>query len=214
MVLFIVFIVYLLKEVRSVIKVRKGCFETNSSSTHALILNNEDYYKDVSSSDLVVLLNLPQLETEIHIFTGEANDKTFEGKSYSTYEGCFTNIIDKLRYLYTCMCQDGLYKRDENNKINLNTGSNAYSIFKLIVDYLPNLKFIPPENGYCYVFEDCEWVIDELIETGIFNDLRTLGLFLLKGRIAYCNRDDDMELSDELHDIVKQNNKGSIVTGG
>jgi len=196
------------------IKVRKNCFETNSSSTHALILNNEDYYTDISNSDLLMFVNLPELEADITIFTGEPNDRTYEGKEYNTYEGTFTNIIDKVRYLYTCMCQDHLYEKDVDGNYVIDEFSRAYKIYNLLHDFMPKLNFIPPKDGYCYVFEDCEWVIEDLYDSNIFDDIRTFGLFLVKGRIVYCDRDDDYELSEELHQIVKENNKGSLITGG
>lgn len=196
------------------IKIRNNCFETNSSSTHALILNNDDYYNKVSELDLLILSHLPELEMDIKIFTGEPDDKTYEGKEYSTYEGSFSNIIDKIRYLYTCMCQDGLYEKDDDGNIIIDEGSKAYNIYIKLKDFMPKLNFIPPKDGYCYVFEDCEYVINDFYESNLFKELRTLGLFLLKGRITYCNRDDDYQLSEELHEIVKENNKGSLITGG
>ena len=73
------------------IKVRKNMFETNSSSTHALVLNNQQYNEDVSEGDLLTLVNLPELECNISILTGEKDDVLYNGKHYNTYEGNFTN---------------------------------------------------------------------------------------------------------------------------
>lgn len=198
------------------IKVRKNIFETNSSSTHALVLNNQQYNEDVSEGDLLTLVNLPELECNISILTGEKDDVLYNGKHYSTYEGNFTNIVDKLRYLYTCMCQYGLYYRiDGSSKIYLNDdpNNNAYKIYKLLSEFLPKVKFIPPEDAYCYVFEDCEYIIDELVDTKLFDTIRTLGLFLLKGQVVYCDRDTDSDLSEELYEIARTNKYSICVSG-
>ena len=198
------------------IKIRNSCFETNSSSTHALILNNQQYNEDVSEGDLLTLVNLPELECNISILTGEENDVLYNGKHYSIYEGNFTNIVDKLRYLYTCMCQYGLYRKVEGlDKPYLDDSpdNNAYKIYKLLSKFLPKVKFIPPENLHCYVFEDCEYIIDELVDTKLFDTIRTLGLFLLKGQVVYCDRDTDSDLSEELFELARTNKYSICISG-
>lgn len=195
------------------LKTRIGTFETNSSSTHALILTNEQFNETLTDGDLLSLVNFSEMEADISIFTGEPDDRTYEGKEYSTYEGCFTNIIDKIRYLYTCLCQDGLYETVDG-KVVLNIYSPAYYLFEDLKLYLTKLKFIPPKESCVYVFEDCEWITRELCSKSDLLSTKNLGLFLLKGKVVYCSRDEDPVLNDELHDIVKQNNRHSILVSG
>lgn len=196
------------------INIRKNVFETNSSSTHSLILTNEQYMENISEGDLLTLVNLPELEATITIFDGTKTDRTYNNKKYSTEEGNFTNIVDKLRYLYTCMCQSGLYYRsEETNDYYLDDSSDAYLVYLKITEFLPKVKFIPPKEGYCYIFEDCEYIIEDILKYKLFDSIKTLGLFLLKGQVVYCNRDEDSELSDELHEICRKNKYSICVSG-
>ncbi len=191
------------------IVMRKGVFETNSSSTHSLVLKNELLEENIDS-------NLNQYNFKIKIFDGSPGDRKQDNTKYSVYEGKFIDVVDKLRYLYTCMCQYGLYYHvDVLNKIYLNDSvdNKAYSLYLLLTEALPNVTFVPPDEARCYVFEDCEYIVDEIIDTGIFNDVNILKLFLSKGQVIYCDRDEDYILSDNLYEIAK-NNKYSICISG
>lgn len=184
-------------------------FQSNNSTTNALILTNRNYNKPAEGNDLIYLVNLPELEADISIFTGKKDDLTYEGYEYNTSEGSFTNTVDKIRYLYTALCQYGLYsKNKKTNVLELDGTSPSYLIYKKLIDLMPKLKFLPPQTDTTYVFDGCDFIIDELIKQNIFDTVRVLGLFLIRGQIIYCNSTDS-ELVNELKTIAK-NNKYSI----
>ena len=153
------------------------------------------------------------LKDNISIFTGEADDTANNNMPYNVYEGTFTDVKDKLRYLYTVLVQSNLYI-NRNGNIILNEDSDAYSIFKDLKELFPNVTFVVPENGYNYIFEDCEYLTEEILQSEYLTTLRGLVLFFLKGRIQYCDRDDSMELNDELHEEVKENSLCSVICSG
>lgn len=195
------------------IKIRKSCFETNSSSTHALIVSNEDFYnwQVQENKEALACFNLKE---DISIFTGEPEDKANNDIEYNVYDGTFTDVKDKLRYLYTVLVQSNLYIKDDYENIIINEESDAYSIFKDLKELFPNVNFIVPENGYDYVFEDCEYLPEEIVKSECLTTLRGLVLFFLKGRVQYCDRDDDTNISDSLYDEVKKNSLCSVICSG
>lgn len=175
------------------IKKRSNCFETNSSSTHALIIST-DKYNSIKEEDL---LKLKDIDYTIRIFDGSPADKLEDNSEYNVEEGSIKGLKDKLRYIYTCMCQDGLY----NNDLSIDYTSQGYIVYEKLLSILPNIKFEVPKEGYCYIFEDCEYIIDEMIETRFIDYIYK---WLLEGEVIYCNRDYNYDLSESLRIRIKE----------
>ncbi len=194
------------------IKVRNSCFETNSSSTHALIVSNDDFLNRDIDSD-IDKLSAFDIEGNIEMLSGEISDRLENNVSYGIYKGKFTNIIDKLRYLYTVLIQDNLYY-ERNNHVYINESSDAYTIFVMLEKLFPKVKFIPPKKAFNYIFEDCEYLVGDILKSEYLTTVRGLVAFFLKGRVEYCDRDYDSDLSDELHKEAKDNNLCSVCISG
>ena len=188
------------------IKIRNKCFETNSSSTHALIVSNDDFLNWKVEDD-ISKLPIFNLEESINMFTYGSQD-------CNVYEGTFTDIKDKLRYLYTVLIQANLYTKDSNDNIVVDRDSDAYKIFKDLNILFPKVTFVVPEDSYYYVFEDCEWLVDEILKSEYLTTLRGLVLFFLRGRVQYCDRDSDILLNESLYNEVKENFLCSVICSG
>ncbi len=194
------------------IKIRNSCFETNSSSTHALIVKNEDFLNRDIDND-VNKLSAFEIEGDIEMLSGEISDRLENNISYGIYEGKLTNIVDKLRYIYTVLIQDNLYY-EIDGKVYIDDASDAYKVFEMLKTLFPKVKFIPPKRAFNYIFEDCEYLVEDILKSEYLTTVRGLVAFFLKGRVEYCDRDYESDRSDKLHKEAKDNNLCSVCISG
>lgn len=156
------------------INVRRGVFETNSSSTHCLTLNNEVKY-------------------EIHeeLFTKDYVIKQWNEKNrppFSTYGKCdleLTSIEDKLTYFLTMYYQ-------ANSSDYMSWGQDNGSAFlKRLQALFPNTVFaLKCDEESSYILEDGEWLYDEE-ELPVLNNMTDdqLKAFMEYGVIYFGDRD-------------------------
>ena len=156
------------------INVRRGVFETNSSSTHCLTLNNEVKY-------------------EIHeeLFTKDYVIKQWNEKHrppFSTYGKCdleLTSIEDKLTYFLTMYYQ-------ANSSDYMGWGQDNGSTFLIRLQALfPNTVFaLKCDEESSYILEDGEWLYDEE-ELPVLNNMTDYQLkaFMEYGVIYFGDRD-------------------------
>lgn len=169
-------------------QVRRGVFETNSSSTHSLSMTNQ-YINDTEFDDFVFeksYIIKPFKENEI--------EDTME----------FITVEHKLRYFLTLYYQTW-YDSDNESKINF---------IKLLKRVFPNAIFsLEFENSY--VFEDGEYFFDEYDNPICLKllDEYTLKKFMLYGIIRFGNRDRE-EYYDSINRIRLDPNLWSINWSG
>lgn len=156
------------------INVRRGVFETNSSSTHCLTLNNEVKY-------------------EIHeeLFTKDYVIKQWNEKNrppFSMYGKCdleLTSIEDKLTYFLTMYYQ-------ANSSDYMGWGQDNGSAFlKRLQALFPNTVFaLKCDEESSYILEDGEWLYDEE-ELPVLNNMTDYQLkaFMEYGVIYFGDRD-------------------------
>lgn len=158
------------------IQVRRGVFETNSSSTHALSMTNK---------------HIDEAELDSAVFEKEYIIKRFnENEVDDVME--ITTIEDKLRYFLTLFCQTSYFDYDPDSK--------RIKCMKALKNIFPNAIF-ELNVDYCYVFEDGEWFFDgfepccdELM------DENTLKKFMLYGTVNFGDRD-NQNYSDKIYRI-------------
>lgn len=148
------------------ITIRRGVFETNSSSTHSL-----SFPKDctISYNGSTKLIEFCGIITPL---------------SHYDYDGnCLIipkdDLKGKLRYLYTAYIQRGRQRT---------------TLFKLIQDTVPNAIFQDTFQEYPYIIEDIEYLFDgknSLKEWCEDLDGEKLKKFLLYGEVHVWNRDDE-----------------------
>ena len=117
------------------IQIRNGCFETNSSSTHAIIIANEE----------------PSFFGNIELSIGEF------GWGYNVYN----YDSDKASYLYTAACE--LYQKDVFDDIAdmlAPYGVNCYSHKRAEFYTDPNYSYTYLNNGYIDHVEECKEFVD------------------------------------------------------
>lgn len=124
-------------------RIRNNTFETNSSSTHTLVLNKEEYKDDNKN----VLLNL----TENRFF----------------YNNEYVSSEDKLAYLFGCIAYDANLEFDE---IYNQSAYEENSYIKTKVNKLNeilksnNISYVIPEPKYNYDTEELDEISFELDE--------------------------------------------------
>ena len=156
------------------IKIRKNVFETNSSSTHCLTIQDS--------------LNLtPEQEEKLKNLTYVI--EPFDGSYTNTYTAKKDDIKGKLTYLWT------LYL--ENN------GDGTDEAFRVIQSAVPNVifriiprssKYILEDGGYLF---DKKWDGESEIQPWIKNP-ELLKAFLVNGEVHEWDRD-----YEEINDINK-----------
>ena len=158
------------------VNIRNKVFETNSSSTHSLILENN---KDISQEDIDNLRNL-KLYIKILDYVPTPED------DFDIY----SSIEDKLTYLYAVMLQSGI-NLDITNKNFSFEDDSVNKLFKLMHEICPNITFEKPDKQSYYILEDCEWLFSEqdfkklLVKENLIK-------FLLYGVIYNLSRDYDI----------------------
>lgn len=184
-------------------QIRKNCFETNSSSTHCLVINNSDLDKAIDEN-----LFLKKYDV-------------FGGKTHylsQRYDGeYFEEIQDKLTYLVKIILMTNGYEKD------MNAWSEAsLKLLNLLKEIFPNTDFseVNPSN-YEYYYEDGDWVLDDDLDWYEEKDLPITMLLdkdILKhlfqyGVIYFGNRDDE-NYSDFIDEIERDDTKLSASISG
>ena len=162
------------------IKIRKSVFETNSSSSHSLILSNDF---EIKEEDILKLKNL-NCEIEVLPYTPTPEYE------YDIYE----TIESKLQYLYTAAVQAGLvWNEDINFWDEWESNVWACTIMEVLTEICPSVKFKRIEEEYHYALEDVECLFergyDDKIKAEPLFDKNKLIKFLLKGTVYNISRD-------------------------
>lgn len=149
------------------INYRINTFETNSSSTHSLcIVTGFPKHREKSLNKRYIIR--PFTINEIN-----------EDKYY------FTEIEDKLRYLYTLYIQ--CYHSDE--------GWKDHPLCKKLYELIPNLEFKYINSSHKYIFEDGEILFESWDGCQVWYKLLeydNLKVFLLEGIACFFNRDNEI----------------------
>ena len=164
------------------LQIRKNVFETNSSSTHCLVIR-----KDKLDSDINEDIFLKKYD----VFAGksEAIKKNIDGEK-------FIEVQDKLTYLVkiALMCMHSTDEEDEGNP--------AYELINILKEIFPNTDFSEVTyEKYDYYYEDGEYLCDNWGEEAPiekFLDVDILKRFFLYGTAYFGNRDDE-EYDDFLY---------------
>lgn len=158
--------------------IRKNTFETNSSSIHSLAINQDSQVKDFSDVDFKI--------------------EPFTYRDLYDFGNVFTDLKDKLRYLWTIRC----YEQDNGDD---NFVDEFTSMLKSI---FPKVIFIDVENvPYMEDYEDIindPKILDETFIRKLLND----------GKIVFTSRDyyyDDYE-SELFIDNVRKNSENHDLT--
>lgn len=125
------------------ISIRKSCFETNSSSTHAVCYSKDtiDYNVERYTPE-----QLKKINKTFKYWTQESSTQHRDRNIYLTLE-------DRLTWLLTSMKQSGL--------------DNPYviKVKYMLEQIMPNAIFdLGDIDDYYYEFEDIEWMWDDYQE--------------------------------------------------
>ena len=118
------------------INIRRNCFETNSSSTHCLVMSFEDKDRRILSEEDKIL----QQEYIIYPFTEAEIKQPME----------FKTLEEKLRWFWTAYLQGNDYH---------------YSVIGTVQECCPNVIFTRKynkESNFVYVFEDVEYYEEDI----------------------------------------------------
>lgn len=170
------------------IQIRNSCFETNSSSTHALCL-----YKDNTK-------NKVDFDAKLVI-------KPYTDDDYSkfTEPHVFVTAEEKLRYFWTIY--NNLYLDDRRTDYG-----SAAEFMKLVQEVFPNVYFATQfstddvyANFRWYLYlEDYDYVLSDCDDEYLVKKLRTvedIKNFFIKGVIIFGDRD----IVDYLGDSIVEN---------
>ena len=159
------------------IKIRKNCFETNSSSTHALCLDVRNSYPKYTMEHLEAFTDV------IYPFSPE------EASEFNDPH-VFYELKDKIRYFWTIFVRDYLGNTDHEQEqfmCKLQTilpqASFAYRFPKY-----DNGEYIWFRNNAAYM-EDAEYVLDGDEGSVTRWPIGELEAFLLNGVIVFGDRD-------------------------
>lgn len=178
------------------IKIRSNCFETNSSSTHALCLDKTNKYPKYT-------------EDHLEAFTDVVYPFSPEEASEFNDPHVFVDLKDKLRYFWTIFVRE--YFGDTNKEQE---------------DFMCRLQTLVPQASFAYKFphiqddewtffrdnaaymEDANYVLDGDEDSVTRWSVDELREFLLNGIIVFGDRDNDDYI---LHDskiklFIKDNN--------
>lgn len=168
-------------------KIRKYVFETNSSSTHSLVLDKKYLNSDIDES---VFLE------KYDVLSG---NETFMGDKDGYH---IQSVQDKLTYLVKLILMN-FYDIEDNLCIG------AKRLLNLLREIFPNTDFsaVNKEN-YCYYYEDGDWMLhgwdDEIAAEDFLNKDMLKRLFLF-GDIYHGNRDDE-DFENFIRSLVNNNN--------
>lgn len=159
------------------IQIRKNTFETNSSSTHCLVINNEaDFGEDAFNA-------------KYDVFAGKSEPIYVNGKEIPDGE-CFISVQDKLSYLARLIC---MQLRSEEDDWDSELPANK--LLALLKELFPNTDFSAVNHErYEYYYEDGDWVLeesafDDKLEFEPFLDINVLKDLFLRGIIYFGSRD-------------------------
>lgn len=161
------------------VQIRKNVFETNSSSTHCLVINNEaDFNEDAFNK-------------KYDVFAGKSEPIYINGRELADGE-CFISIQDKLSYLVRLICMRLYDEMDE-----LDYDSPANQLLRLLKELFPNTDFsIVNHEKYDYYYEDGDWVLctnfEDELDIEPFMNLNNLKNLFLHGVIYFGSRDDEV----------------------
>ena len=163
------------------LKIRQNVFETNSSSTHCLVIRKDNLDSDINEDIFL---------KKYDVFAGKSEPikKNIDGEK-------FIEVQDKLTYLVkiTLMCMHSADSEDEMNA--------AYRLINLLKEIFPNTDFSEViYEKYDYYYEDGDYLCDSWREDAPiekFLDKDILKRFFLYG-IAYFGNRDDEDYSDFL----------------
>lgn len=162
------------------IKYRRGCFETNSSSTHAFVIDTrKESFKYTND--------------HFEAFTEIILPYTSEECSKWDDPVILTDLKDKVRYFWTIFLKDNFGEADES----------ALQFMGRLQKILPQAIFaykFPPYNGqfnYHYIpdeivayLEDSNYVLNDTYDEDISNwSEETLREFLAEGALIFGDRD-------------------------
>lgn len=163
------------------IQIRQNCFETNSSSTHCLVINNKDLDRTIDEN-----LFLEKYD----IFGGKTHPMT------SYYDGeYFEEIQDKLTYLVKIILMTVGYIKNVED-----WPKPAIKLLNLLKEIFPNTDFSRVNSdNYEYYYEDGDYVLDDDLdwyeERGLpitmLLDKDILKHLFQYGVIYFGNRDDE-----------------------
>ena len=159
------------------IKIRKNCFETNSSSTHALCLDVRNNYPKYTKEHLEAFTDV------IYPFSPE------EASEFNDPH-VFFELKDKIRYFWTIFVSDYFGNTDHEQEkfmCKLQTivpqASFAYRFPKY-----DNEEYVWFRNNAAYM-EDAQYVLDGESDSVTRWTINELESFLLNGVIVFGDRD-------------------------
>lgn len=163
------------------LKIRKDVFETNSSSTHCLVIKKDKLDLDINEDIFL---------KKYDVFAGKSEPikKNIDGEK-------FIEVQDKLTYLVkiALMCMHSDDSEDEMNA--------AYRLINLLKEIFHNTDFSEVTyEKYDYYYEDGDYLCDSWREDAPiekFLDKDVLKRFFLYG-IAYFGNRDNEDYSDFL----------------
>lgn len=178
--------------------IRRSVFETNSSSTHCLVIRKSDLVKPVPED---IFLRSYKIDPRKNICT-KSNEAMYLDTKVDGY--VFTDIEDKLVYLSAILLMAG--------QSRFETGSPAYQLYELMKLCFPNAEFLYLEdfNDYDYLYEDGDcWFftgwdgnhphecdIEKMLNEQNFRHL------MQYGKIYFGNRDDYDEAGYDFYSFV------------
>lgn len=159
------------------IQIRKNVFETNSSSTHCLVINNDANFSEDA------------FNAKYDVFAGKSEPIYVNGEEIPDGE-CFVSVQDKLSYLVRLIC---MQLRSEEDDWDYELPANK--LLALLKELFPNTDFSSVNHErYEYYYEDGDWVLeesafDDKLEFEPFLDINVLKDLFLRGIIYFGSRD-------------------------
>ena len=155
------------------INIRRSVFETNSSSTHCLTLNNEQEYEIHEELFLKEYIIKPWSDINEPPYV-----KTQANSENAVYDLKLTSIEDKLTYFLTMYYQTNYYDY-------MSAGDAGSEFIKRLQKLFPNTVFaLKCDDSSHYVLEDGEYLLDPS-EFGSANLLAALTDDQLKAFMEY-----------------------------
>lgn len=173
------------------VKIRNGCFETNSSSTHALCLDTSNKYPKYTQE------HLDAFTYTVLPFKDEGFDEPH----------VFSDLTDKLRYFWTIWLQKSFYGHDETlfqafmGKLQ-SIVPNAVFAYQF-PHYTEDTTWYTINNNTKYM-EDSDYVLDEEDSNNILHwSVDKIKDFLLNGVIVFGDRDNyDYRFFESVIDLL------------
>ena len=182
------------------IKIRKNCFETNSSSTHALCLDTKN--------------NFPRY-TQEHLDAFTYTVQPFKDDGFDDPH-IFSELTDKLRYFWTIWLRQSFYGHDETlfqefmGKLQ-SIVPNA--VFAYQFPHYTEVTTWYSINGNTAYMEDSDYVLDEEdSENILYWSVDKIKDFLLNGVIIFGDRDNyDYSLMESKIELFIKNKNLTVL---